>query len=105
MTALDRLILTAGLLVGLADCATAGAFETKHGDVVIRLTDKPCAESVTVLLRTEAHDKYLGGHVTLRGVKLALCWRLTDGGNVLVIDEKGDGGILPISRFQKVPTL
>jgi hypothetical protein len=41
--------------------------------------------------------------VTYQGRKIAACWVMLPGGQVGVLDEDGDGGVLPVSAFKDEP--
>jgi hypothetical protein len=86
-------------------CAPALAEELvyRDGGVSVHLQNKAC-ESVRVQTLAQAIAELAGqrmgaGYVMFQGRRIHLCWTVKDS-SVLLIDEDGDGGTIPIASFK-----
>lgn len=97
-----RALIVAALVA--AGPALADEMVFKSGSTVVRLQDKPCAsQRVQMLVKTQDADmlKNMGaGYVVFQGREIPMCWTLR-GDAVLVVDEDGDAGLIPVAEFKR----
>lgn len=83
------------------------AAQASFNGVVVTLTAEECF-SPKVLAMLPPLDtlpfKVGAGTVSYQGQLLQLCWRI-DNGQVLVLDETGDGGQIDPSMFTSIPAI
>ncbi len=83
--------------------AVAGEMVWRSGRTVVRLQDKPCGHpKVQALVKDEFRDKLRHAEVAVQGRHLGACW-LVAGEAVVLIDEDGEGGEIPIRQFRFDP--
>jgi hypothetical protein len=81
--------------------ANPPAMTLQQGGTVVRLFPLACThEAVLDYLLPEARSFWRSGTVLWNSRVYALCWRATGDGSVVLIDETGDAGILPLSVFR-----
>jgi hypothetical protein len=77
----------------------------KDDNVTVRLTEAPCTRAAfqTVLAQVKP-DPAKVAVVTHGGRYLAACWLAhPESGNVVLIDEEGDAGLIPMADFKREP--
>lgn len=95
------------LLAAVAACfalpalsAQVAVFETK--DVRIVLSDDKCRiPELAQMFKERTGKDAMAADVSFEGRSLQACW-VPYQGAVALVDEDGDGGILPVEAFQKV---
>lgn len=94
-------LILAALIAGHAN---AGYVYRTDG-LTLNLQDRPCAhQQVLDLLRDEYKDKFSHGIAMVSGKPVNLCWIETEG-QVVIIDEDGSGGAIPVGSFKKVSSV
>ena len=93
--------LIVGFLLGTAVTSSKAASMEAHlgKNTIITLFDTPC-ENKAVLdqIKPEYHQQFQAGMVVWGEGKRELCWTISDG-DVVILDETGDGVELPILMF------
>lgn len=99
-------ILLAVALVAMASVAVADAgilrLQTKDMTVVLHKT--PCTDAASLsIIQPEMRPRFFAADLTWKGTPLKACWApLPDRAEVLMVDETGDYGMLPMSGFKPV---
>ena len=99
-----RILLAALLLATSVNAATLdGALQGPSGPVNLRLTQDACTEpKVLQFLQTTAVPLMRAGTVAWQGKTYNMCWTLApDDGVVIVVDETGDYGTVPLQAFTR----
>lgn len=75
--------------------------------ITIRLAQKPCSEpTVLARIKPEARHEFQTARILWQGKWLNACWTILPAGpGVLIVDETGDNGILPLSAFKPEETV
>jgi hypothetical protein len=73
-------------------------------NLTVRLFPQPCvAEKVLALTSAVAPGKdFYAGSVTWKGKDYVSCWSVLDDLHVLIVDEGGDAGSVPVAAFRVV---
>ena len=85
----------------------AGHREASQPGLTVRLFAEPCVSEVVLaftVLVAPGKD-YFAGNVTWQGKNYVACWAVLDEKHVLVIDEDGDAGAVPLAAFKFIPGL
>lgn len=84
--------------------AVPQAMEAVLPNMTVRLAAEPCKhEKVLTMVSHVFPDKdFFAGTVTWQGKVYASCWAMLDEKHIIVVDEGGDGGAMPISSFKPV---
>ena len=93
------------LLLALAlVCASAHAdYVAQLQSGYLRLADAPCThEKVLVLLQDHFKSQFRQAWMVHNGWELQACWIVSGPGEVTVIDQDGDGGVIEFVAFKKV---
>lgn len=108
---LSKLALSGMMLAfslgGAISAAAEPAMVFKTDNLTVRLFNRPCeSEKVKPVLDYhvpgEYHAQFRAGTALFQGRPLALCW-MPLAGDVVVVDEDGDLGVLPQSVFELDP--
>lgn len=109
---MSKLVLSFMVCLGL--CGLANAFELQYsspdGGLVVYLDTKtPCDKHISDLFNDDLKGlEWVGAEVTYQGRKLVACAAPSpmpgpDGGPaVVIVDEQGDGGVIPATKFHQV---
>lgn len=104
---MKRLLCSLALLLSCITPSYADEISAHFGDAVVTLTDTLCSSSLALdMANAEYHSKFFNGTVRMTPADkpVALCWMaFPEDDVVLVIDEEGDYGFLPIQAFMAQP--
>jgi hypothetical protein len=75
----------------------------RNGTLTIRISDSPCTSEVlgTAIKGMDAVGPVKAAQVMIRQQRLAACWALDADGDVLLVDQQGDGGFMPREWFKR----
>jgi hypothetical protein len=94
-----RVLLCAALLV--AGNAMSAELVFKHADTTIILTEAPCKNQRIQLMAAAAKVELpYAGMAKFGNYVVSLCWGRVGEGELVVIDDDGDGAKLPIAAFK-----
>jgi predicted RNA-binding Zn ribbon-like protein len=95
-----------GIIVLLGFCSpvvaqTAMVFHNR--EVTLRLMQSPCSDAnVRPKIQPDFQDQFRTAVVLWQGKRLTACWiALPESREVLIVDETGDNGTLPMSVFKR----
>jgi hypothetical protein len=95
--------LTLAAILVAAGPAFGDVVATIGGDS-IRLTGNPCTnETVLQHVPAEARDKFMAASAIVGGHSFTGCWRPYRKGEVHLVYEDGDEGIMPLAAFKSSP--
>lgn len=104
---MKRLLISLALLLLCITPSHAAEISAYFDDAVVTLTDTPCnSKAVLDSVKEEYRPKFFNGtaQMTPADKPIALCWMLfPDDGVVLIVDEHGDYGPIPLQAFMKQP--
>jgi hypothetical protein len=92
------------LFLGNAAIAAPQMMVAEQPNLTVRLFPQPCiAEKVLALTSAVAPGKdFYAGSVTWKGKDYVSCWSVLDEQHVLIVDETGDAGAVPVAAFRVV---
>lgn len=94
-------ILAVLLLLALAHNAEAGELVAKNGSDYVRLHERSCEhEAITPRLGPLSREHYQAASSVVNGKKYAACWA-DPGGQIHLIYEDGDQGLIPARDFKE----
>lgn len=96
------------IAVVLALVATQASAELsfKGDGIEMRLLDRACTHpKILALLKDEWKPRFQQGQLVYHGRPLQMCWAEIRPGQVVIVDEDGDGAEVPKSAFKKVNAL
>lgn len=95
-----RWLLFSLLMLAMPGLSVAAELSvTLSNGAVVRLFESQCSNKVILkLINEEYHPMFRAGNVRLGDIKRELCW-MPHSGDVLIMDEAGEGGIIPIMAF------
>jgi hypothetical protein len=95
------------LFLGNAAIAAPQMMVAEQPNLTVRLFPQPCiAEKVLPYTSAVAPGKdFYAGSVTYRGKEYVSCWAVLDQTHVLVVDETGDAGAVPLMAFRLVDAI
>lgn len=83
-------------------CHAADVLTFKDGSLTVQLLHGDCSPAVAELIQPEYVPLFRAARVEWEGREIAACWTL-QGANVVIVDETGSGGGLPVMAFKPVP--
>ena len=104
---MKRLLAFVLTLFVVAPAYGAGSMIASQPGLTVRLFPEPCVHEIVLaytVLVAPGKD-FFAGNVTWQGKDYAACWAKLDEKNVVVIDEGGDAGAVPMAAFKPVPPL
>lgn len=76
-------------------------YQDKNMTVTL-VTDACLNPRVLARIHPKEHGFFQAGTVNWKGEVFGLCWTVLQDGNVLIVDETGDAGVLPMTGFKRV---
>ena len=96
IAALAALLITAPVYA--SEFAAAG---DKNGAFYIVLTKEPCPKDVLAKVKPGFKGAFKSANVVFHGREIRACWA-PNSPVVMIIDEEGDAGSMPMSEFRSV---
>lgn len=96
-----RLLVCAALLCASSAYSAPVAVFEGQGVKVILMDDKCRLPNLAQAMLVRTGREAMAADVSFEGVSLQACWVPAQGG-VLIIDQDGDGGMIPLEALQKV---
>jgi len=99
--------LLAAVLLSVVSLAHAASARMDAGGLTVILSADPCTEAkVLSFIQDQYHGMFRKADVIYQGKALKACWMaLPDRRSVLVADETGDYGAVPIALFKPVTAM
>lgn len=101
---MKRLLAFVLLFVAVSALAGPQVMEAKGTNMTVRLFPQDCSsEKVRALIGKEESVKdehFFATNVTWQGKDYEACWMSLDHRHVLIVDETGDAGAIPIAAFK-----
>lgn len=70
-------------------------------DLRVTITPEACTSpKVLAMIEDEFKANFRAGNVVWHGQRLKMCWTVLPNGFVLIADETGDSGTIPLSEFK-----
>jgi len=69
----------------------------------VRLTQGACPAAIQALIQPDMRSRFRGAVAMVNGVQFKPCWALLPDGRIALQYEDGDGALLPLAQFQRVP--
>jgi hypothetical protein len=90
------------LFLGTSAIAAPKMMVAEQPNLTVRLYPQPCvAEKVLPYTSAVAPGKdFYAGSVTHKGKDYVSCWAVLDEQHVLIVDETGDAGAVPVAAFR-----
>lgn len=103
----DCKIAVLGLLVALASASVFADRVYQADGLAVRLGEKACSDKKVLVVTKMAEDglgigkqNWKEATVVYMGEKFKACYAENDGPEILMVDESGDGGLLPKALFK-----
>jgi hypothetical protein len=86
-----------------ASLAMADDLVASKGDATVRLTQGECFDVVLAILRPELRDRVKAAHATVGGKQYRACWMVRSDGDIGLLYEDGDEGLVPRADLKREP--
>jgi hypothetical protein len=93
---MKRVLIAALIAASFSACAETAIF--RFQSTTVRLLQSPCIGAAAAMLKDNAKD-FKQAAVTYEGREFGACWKV-QGEIVLILDDEGDGGSIPLSEFK-----